>query len=120
MTKRKLNFTIFYFFISILLCSCVTKEEGNTSEKSKQEEQIGKITFYIDNSESNAGYYKGGSDFLNIVGELLQNTSRYKSDNSEIKLINDSEIKPFGKGKTGVADFLNGISPNNGDRKSVV
>lgn len=121
MTKRKLNLIIFYFFISFLLFySCVPEgKEDNTTEKINKEEKIGKITFYIDNSESNAGYYNGGSDFLNIVGELLQNTSRYKNDNSEIKLINDSEIKSFGKGKTGVTDFLNGISPNNGKSSTI-
>lgn len=121
MTKRKLNLKIFYFFIAFLLFySCGPEEvEDNTSEKGKKEEKIGKITFYIDNSESNAGYYNGGSEFLNIVGELLQNSSHFKSDNSEIKLINDSEIIPFGKGKTGVESFLNGINRNIGKSSTI-
>lgn len=77
---RFLHNVIVFWLLSILLslmflsCNRSNKRAGLPPPDLPQQEQnrIGKVTFFIENSESMFGYVRGLTDYVNVVSELAE------------------------------------------------
>lgn len=76
--KIKISFIILSLFI--ILTSCVKREDrihnqeeaDSISVLTEAENKIGKVVFYIENSESMFGYVNGFTEYVDVVSELSE------------------------------------------------
>lgn len=120
MNRESMNKLLLILSLSFLFFSCGRGRAGGGDliTKSAVETKVGKVVFYLENSESMFGYVNGYTQYVDVVSELSQKPMFVAEKiNREFYLINGGQLKinKLGDDPTVLKSKLNKVGFNAGN-----